>query len=79
MNVRAHLMSLQFTIGVTRLMRNVRTSNPCVSGLQLGCDHAIFISLYVSCGKEFFFSPSLLKAGKKTPHRRTDKTYGVTI
>ena len=63
MSVRAHLVSLQFTLGVTRLMRNVCTSNSCVSGLKEGCDHAIF-NRYVSSVKEFF-SPSLLRTEKK--------------
>ena len=58
MSVRTHLMSQQFPLGVTRLIRGVCTSNPCVSGLTLGCDHVIFLSLYVSCGKELFFTLS---------------------
>ena len=58
MSVRTHLMSQQFPLGVTRLIRGVCTSNPCVSGLTLGCDQVIFLSLYVSCGKELFFTLS---------------------
>lgn len=79
MSVQAHLMSLQFTLVVTRLLRNVCTSNPCVSGLTLGCDHVI-IYRYMSLAERSYFSPSLLKIDlKKAPYRRTDKTYGVTI
>ena len=81
LSVRAHLKSLQFTLGVTKLLRNLRTSNPCVSGLTLGCDHVIFLSLYVSCGQELFFTFTSQNWLKKAPYRRTDKTvtYGVTI
>ena len=58
MSVRTHLMSQQFPLGVTRLIRGVCTSNPCVSGLTLGCDHVIFLSLNVFCGKELFLTLS---------------------